>query len=231
MLCHACMQHGKYESDDNVVIIITTGFSLSAPLGILHVCPGDQLLLTCVTNASFLEWNITAQNYIGLRLVSSEGIPNIQPLTVNYTTFGFTRESSEPLNVTLSIINATVDLRIVCIEYLESSQQVATVDIDVIYLSRPKLIMTELSFAVHNVSMTIILDGNLIMDDVSGLSYGISFTVVPYSTVIATNESASLILSYNTLYILTVFGTLDFCGYNGEAATVSLFYGKAFCYI
>ena len=190
------------------------------------MCPGDQLLLTCVTNASFLEWNITAQNYIGLRLVSSEGISTIQSLKVNYTMFSFTRESSEPLNVTLSIINATADFKIFCIEYLKSSEQVATVDIDVIFLSRPKLIMKGLSFGVHNVSMTIILDGNLIMDDVSGLSYGISFTVVPYSTIIATNESALLILSYNTLYILTVFGTLDFCGYDGEAATVSLFYGK-----
>ena len=79
---------------------------------------GEQLTLNCVTNASFLEWNITAQNYIGQRLVSSEGIPDIQPLKVNYTTFSFTRESSEPLNVTLSIINAKVDTKILCIEYL-----------------------------------------------------------------------------------------------------------------
>ena len=82
------------------------------------MCLGEEISLNCVTNASFLEWNITAQNYIGLRLVSSEGISIIQSLTVNYTKFSFTRESSVPLNVTLSIINAKVDTKILCIEYL-----------------------------------------------------------------------------------------------------------------
>ena len=78
----------------------------------VHVCVGEQLSLTCVINASFLEWNITAQNYIGLKLISSGG--RTDPLTVNYTTFTFTRESQQPLNVTLTIINATVDYRVVC---------------------------------------------------------------------------------------------------------------------
>ena len=78
------------------------------------MCLGKEISLNCVTNASFLEWNITAKNYIGLRLVSSVEATDIIPLTVNYTTFSFTRESREPLNITLSVINATVDLRIFC---------------------------------------------------------------------------------------------------------------------
>ena len=38
----------------------------------------------------------------------------MNPLTVNHTTFLFTRESQQPLNVTLTIVNATVDYRVVC---------------------------------------------------------------------------------------------------------------------
>ena len=65
-----------------------------------------------------MEWNITAQNYIGLKLISSGGMTD--PLTVNYTTFTFTRESQRPLNVTLTIINTTVDMIIYCIEDFKS---------------------------------------------------------------------------------------------------------------
>ena len=63
-----------------------------------------------------MEWNITAHNYIGLKLISSGGSTN--PLTVNYTTFLFTRESQQPLNVTLTIVNcnATVDMIVYCID-------------------------------------------------------------------------------------------------------------------
>jgi hypothetical protein len=60
-----------------------------------------------------MEWNISAHNYIGLKLISSGG--SADPLTVNYTTFTFTRESQQPLNVTLTIVNATVDMTVHCI--------------------------------------------------------------------------------------------------------------------
>ena len=99
---------------------ITAGFNLS-PVGDVYICLGGQTSLTCVTDRRFMEWKITAQNYIGLRLVSSVEATDITPLTVNYTTFSFTRESHEPLNVTLSVINATVDLKIFCIKDLKSA--------------------------------------------------------------------------------------------------------------
>ena len=77
------------------------------------MCLGSEdISLNCVTDREFMEWNITAHNYIGLRLISSGG--SIIPLTVNYTTFLFTRESQQPLNVTLTIVNATVDYRVDC---------------------------------------------------------------------------------------------------------------------
>jgi hypothetical protein len=87
------------------------GSDLSPP-EVVHVCRGERLSLSCVSNARFLEWNISAWNYIGLKLISSGG--STDPLTVNYTTFTFTRESQQPLNVTLTIVNATVDYRVVC---------------------------------------------------------------------------------------------------------------------
>ena len=92
------------------------GFHSLSPLGTVHVCLGSEnVSLNCrVTDKGFMEWNITAQNYIGLKLISSGGSMN--PLTVNYTTFLFTRESQQPLNVTLTIVNATVDMIVYCID-------------------------------------------------------------------------------------------------------------------
>ena len=79
------------------------------------MCLGSEdVSLNCVTDRKFMEWNITAHNYIGLRLISSGG--SIIPLTVNYTTFLFTRESQQLLNVTLTIVNATVDMIVYCID-------------------------------------------------------------------------------------------------------------------
>ena len=79
------------------------------------MCLGSEdISLNCVTDRKFMEWNITAHNYIGLKLISSRG--STDPLTVNYTTFLFTRESLQPLNVTLTIVNATVDMTVYCID-------------------------------------------------------------------------------------------------------------------
>ena len=45
----------------------TAGLTLS-PSKDVYVCLGQQLMLTCVTDGQFLEWNITmpSQNYYGL---------------------------------------------------------------------------------------------------------------------------------------------------------------------
>ena len=86
------------------------------------MCLGKMLMLTCVTDEQFLEWNITIPSqtdYVRTRLVSSSEIRDIPPLTMNYTIFSFHRESRVPLNITLTITNATVDMKILCIEYHE----------------------------------------------------------------------------------------------------------------
>ena len=81
------------------------------------MCSSDQVLLNCVTNEIFLEWNITTgPNYSRQRLISSSETRDIPSLSVNSTMFIFIRESRVPLNITLFIINATVDWQISCIE-------------------------------------------------------------------------------------------------------------------
>ena len=96
----------------------TAGLTLS-PSKDVYVCLGRQLMLTCVTDGQFLEWNITIpnRNYYRLRLISSSEERDIPSLTVNYTSFSFLRESKVPLDITLTITNATIDMKIFCIEY------------------------------------------------------------------------------------------------------------------
>ena len=95
-------------------INLPIGSSSSSP-EVVYVCLGKQLMLTCATNVSIIEWNVTAQGGYGVRLILSTGAADIQPLIVNNTTFTFSRESREPLNVTLSADNVTMDFRIFCL--------------------------------------------------------------------------------------------------------------------
>ena len=109
-----------------------TGLYLS-PLGVIHTCPSDQVLLNCVANGIFLEWNITTgPNYSRQRLISSSETRDIPSLSVNRTTFKFVRESRDPLNITLFVINATVDWQIACIEYSSSAQSTLETTISII---------------------------------------------------------------------------------------------------
>ena len=206
---------------------IATDFGLSPP-GVIHTCPSSQVSLSCVSNGSLLEWTVTVwpDRVIGRRLVSSEGTSDILALSVNQTTFNFTLESRQPFNVTLSVYNISVDMTIFCAELLDSGDQEA-VDIDVVHLSRPELITTELKFGDSNFSVHIqVSEGSVIKEEIPGFLYSIAFTVKPPSTIIAKNDSATLTLSYNMLYNVTVFGIMDICGYDGDSTTVSFFHGK-----
>ena len=169
---------------------------------------------------------------IGRRLVSSEEMSdNILSLSVNQTKFNFTLESRQPFNVTLSVFNVSVDMSIFCTEYINSSKQnVEVVDVDVIQLSRPELIITESTFGENNFSVYVqVLEGSLIKEEILGFFYNIVFTVMPPSTIIANNDSAMFVLSYNIQYnaTVTVFGTMDACGYyDSESTMLNLSYGE-----
>ena len=123
---------------ENLILMIIlsylqlTGFYLS-PLGVIHTCSSDQVSLNCVTNGMFLEWNITTgPNYSRQRLISSSETRDIPSLSVNHTTFIFVRQSRYPLNITLFVINATVNWQISCTEYSSSDQNTLETTISII---------------------------------------------------------------------------------------------------
>jgi hypothetical protein len=97
--------------------------------------------------------------------------------------------------------------------------------------SRPELFITESTFGENNYSVNVqVLEGSLIKEKIPGFFYKIVFTVKLPSTIIAKNDSATLVLSYNMQYNVTVFGTVNVCGYEGESTTLNLSYGKNYNY-
>ena len=88
--------------------------------------------------------------------------------------------------------------------------------------------MIEESFEENNISLALRLKRILSKED---LSYSISFTVTPHvhtiEIVTSNNESAMMIMPYNTLCNVTVFGNVKVCGFSGAlSSVVSLFYGE-----
>ena len=66
----------------------------------------------------------------------------------------------------------------------------------------------------------------MIKEEIPGFEYSIIFIAKPPLTIVAKNHSATLTLSYNVLYNVTVFGIMDICGYDGDSTTISFFHGK-----
>ena len=104
----------------------------------------------------FLEWNITAGNYSRLRLISSSETWDIPSLTVDHTMFRFVRESREPLNITLVVINATADWQISCIEYLSLNFTQNTLEttvrvITMTHINSKFLLLTAYQLANYNI--------------------------------------------------------------------------------
>ena len=69
-----------YYNDIIVIIIILLKYLLAVidlvPAEVVHVCPGGQLNLTCKTNESYMEWNVTLSQYQRLSryILSRSGI-------------------------------------------------------------------------------------------------------------------------------------------------------------
>ena len=136
-------------------MITLTGLNLS-PFGVVNVCPSSQAALSCVSNGSLLEWTMTVRDrVIGRRLVSSEVMSDdILPLSVSQTTFSFTLESRQPFNVTLTVINATVDMNIHCQEYPSTTTNELTASVHVLKMSS---IESKFNYVkVHSVMIIII---------------------------------------------------------------------------
>ena len=70
-----------------------------SPPGVARVCPGGELAITCSTDRSFLEWNITASQSFPLpgvphrtRLVSVSS-QTVEPLVLNMVSFNFSHST------------------------------------------------------------------------------------------------------------------------------------------
>ena len=114
-----CKHVSAIASDDNINIFAESRLTLS-PHGVMWVCPGAQLDVTCSTDRRFLTWSVTippsasdsgeAVNR-GRLFTSSTQANAIEPLVVEMKTFNISITSTvDPFSSVLSYTNATTDL-------------------------------------------------------------------------------------------------------------------------
>ena len=102
-------------------LVIGTSTVTLSPLGMVSVCPGGQVLLTCERmSGSFLYWDVSIPRLamIGESVITSTGVVSTTALQfsgLHLTTFTITRTSSSPLisqmmvnDVTTAINGSTI---------------------------------------------------------------------------------------------------------------------------
>jgi hypothetical protein len=98
----------------NVLSVIGTSITLS-PLGMVSVCPGGQILLTCERMSGvFLYWTVSIPHLAMTResIVSSGGAvsPTLQFSGLHPTVLTITRTSSNPLTTQMLINDVTTEM-------------------------------------------------------------------------------------------------------------------------
>ena len=93
--------------------MIGTSIRLS-PLGVVSVCPGGQVLLTCERiSGSFLHWTVSVP-HLGTRktFVANQGTftTDLQLTGLHYATFTITRTSINPLTSQMMVNNVTTEV-------------------------------------------------------------------------------------------------------------------------
>ena len=112
-----------------LLIYFIIGLSISSDsTDVVSICLGGELSLTCIINASFLQWNINIPHYNQgqtsiTRLFSTNRVTNIaETFTINETDFGISKTSDRgavTLVSTLSITNVSVGLNGTLIQCME----------------------------------------------------------------------------------------------------------------
>ena len=95
-----------------VVVIIARSISLS-PLGMVSVCPGGQVLLTCGRiSGSILYWDFSVPHVAAIfqRIILSQGDLLSPEFRIGFTEFNITRTSDSPLISQLLINNVTTEI-------------------------------------------------------------------------------------------------------------------------
>ena len=139
--------------------MIGTSISLS-PLGMVSVCPGGQVLLTCeIMSGSFLYWDVSIPHLAMSRenIVSTQGAISTTALQFNglhLTEFTVTRTSENPLTSQLLINNVTTEINGSTIYCSEDGNEngAPAVAVNVIYIVRVSL-SVEMSFSQINIKM------------------------------------------------------------------------------
>ena len=85
-----------------------------SPLGMVSVCLGGQVLLTCErTSGSSLYWDISVPHLAGAtispRLVLNQGVIISPVFKIGFTEFNITRTSESPLISQLMVTNVTTE--------------------------------------------------------------------------------------------------------------------------
>ena len=96
-----------------VVLIIATSIRLS-PLGMVSVCPGGQVLLTCERmSGSVLYWDFSVPHLPSAttqRIVLSQGDLLSPDFKIGFMEFNISRTSDNPLISQLLISNVTTEI-------------------------------------------------------------------------------------------------------------------------
>ena len=86
-----------------------------SPMGMVSICPGRQILLTCETiSGSFLYWNVSTTHpsmaTARERIVTSQGVLSEPEFKIGFTQFNVTITSPTPLISQLLINNVTTGI-------------------------------------------------------------------------------------------------------------------------
>ena len=96
----------------NLSTIGTISLRLS-PLGMVSVCPGGQVLLTCERMSGFiLYWDVSVPHMASTtqRIVLSQGELSSPDFKIGFTEFNITRTLESPLTSQLLINNVTTEI-------------------------------------------------------------------------------------------------------------------------
>ena len=82
----------------HIIFFFTETQLILSPSGVARVCPGGDLAITCSTDRSFLEWNITPSFTIPgqpyrTRLVVASSSQDLEPLVLNMISFDFSHST------------------------------------------------------------------------------------------------------------------------------------------
>ena len=96
---------------DYIDINIGASITLS-PLGVVSVCPGGQVLLTCeTTSGSFLHWHVSVPHMTTREIIlANQGAFRPIDILLHSATFNIIHTSTNPLTSQMIVSNVTTEV-------------------------------------------------------------------------------------------------------------------------